>query len=144
MLYVDISGNVFESFTGYIGNLPMLETLNMSRCYISTIGQTSLNFISLKTLRLAHNDLGTQLADFKRSNIFDMLPSLQDLDLSSNGITVLFTSTFTELVNLERLDLSNNNIEHFDININTLSHLLQINLEINSIHTVNTGVRRKL
>ncbi|XP_052253929.1 toll-like receptor 4 [Dreissena polymorpha] len=144
MRYVDISGNIVESFTGYIGNLPMLETLNMSRCYTSSIGQTSLNYISLKTLRLAHNDIGAQLADSKRSNIFNMLPSLQDLDLSSNGITVLFTSTFKELVNLRHLDLSNNNIEHFDVNINTLSHLLQLNLEINSIHTLKKEVRRKL
>ncbi|KAH3893117.1 toll-like receptor 4 [Dreissena polymorpha] len=142
--YIDISGNTFVSVTGYVGDIPMLETLNMSRCYISTIGLTSLNYRSLKTLRLADNDLGAQLADSKRSNIFDMLQSLQDLDLSSNGITVLFTSTFTELVNLERLDLSNNDIEHFDVNINTLPHLLQINLEINSIHTLNIGVRRKL
>ncbi|KAH3794249.1 hypothetical protein DPMN_147780 [Dreissena polymorpha] len=142
--YIDISGNMFVSFTGHVGHIPMLETLNMSRCYISTIGLTSLNYTSLKTLRLAHNDLGAQLADSKRSNIFDMLQSLQDLDLSSNGITVLFTSIFTELVNLERLDLSNNNIEHFDVNINTLSHLLKINFEINSINTFNIGVRRKL
>ncbi|KAH3893722.1 hypothetical protein DPMN_017872 [Dreissena polymorpha] len=100
--YIDISGNKFVSVTGYVGDIPMLETLNMSRCYISTIGLTSLNYASLKTLRLAHNNLGAQLADSKRSNRFDMLQSLQDLDLSSNGITILFTSTFTELVNLER------------------------------------------
>ncbi|KAH3774340.1 hypothetical protein DPMN_175720 [Dreissena polymorpha] len=141
---MDISGNIFKSFTGYYGPLPRLEIMKMSRCSIKTIGQNTLNYTSLKVLELSHNELGSQMADQYRSNIFNMLPSLQYLDLSSNGITVLFNSTFEMLVSLVHLDVSNNNIERFEIRINTLCNLLALNLSVNSIHTLSTDIQHQL
>ncbi|KAH3774335.1 toll-like receptor 4 [Dreissena polymorpha] len=142
--FIDLSGNVFKSYIGYYGHLHNMEIFNISRCSIKTIGLNTLNFTSLKVLRLSHNDLGSQMADPYRSNIFDKLQSLQDLDLSSNGITVLFSSTFAMLYNLVRLDLSNNNIERFEIRINMLSNLLSLNFSVNSIHTLSASVQHQL
>ncbi|KAH3774336.1 hypothetical protein DPMN_175716 [Dreissena polymorpha] len=142
--FMDFSGNVLQSFTGSYRHLPRIEILNMSRCSIRTIGVYSLNYTTLKVLRLSHNELGSQLADPNRSNIFGMLPSLQDLDLSTNGITILFTSTFEALVNLVHLDLSNNDIELFEIKINMLYNLLSLNVSVNSIHTLSTDIQHQL
>ncbi|KAH3703218.1 hypothetical protein DPMN_078249 [Dreissena polymorpha] len=142
--FIDISGNVFKSLTGYFGHLPYVEIFNISRCSIKTIGPDTLNFTSLKVLRLSHNELGSQMADPNRSNIFDKLQSLQDLDLSFNGITVLFSPTFAMLHSLIRVDLSNNNIERFEIGINMLSNLLSLNLSVNSIHTLSISVQHQL
>ena len=142
--FINISGNVFESFTALFANLSMLEMLDISRCSISFIGPEALKYQSLKSLILAHTYLGSQLACPDKANMFSTLPSLQYLDLSWNAITKLLTSTFSSLVSLKRLDVSNNNIEVLAININALSNLFFLDLAVNSIHSLPTDMQHHL
>ncbi|KAH3840017.1 hypothetical protein DPMN_113459 [Dreissena polymorpha] len=142
--HIDISNNVFNIFTGHYGPFPNIEVINVSRCYIMQIGENSLNYPSLKILRLDNNYLGDQLADSVRSNIFECLTSLKTLNLSANGITILHRSTFAPLTNLTDLDLSNNNIGNLDIMLPSLTNLLRIDLHVNSLHALARNIRTGL
>ncbi|KAH3699468.1 toll-like receptor 4 [Dreissena polymorpha] len=142
--YLDVSGNNFNVLNGYIGPLSELQILNVSNCRIEYIGRETLNYAAVVDLQLDTNKLGPQLANENYSGIFGELKELKTLNLSRNGITVLYTSTFSSLIKLETLDLSYNNIELFDINIDTLKNILYLYLSCNSIHTLSAGVRERL
>ncbi|KAH3699539.1 toll-like receptor 4 [Dreissena polymorpha] len=142
--HIDLSNNVFNIFTGEYGPFPNIEVINVSRCYMVQIGEKSLNYPSLKILRLDNNYLGDQLADSVRSNIFECLTSLKCLNLSANGITILHRSTFAPLTNLTDLDLSCNNIGNLDIMLPSLTNLLHIDLHVNSLHALARNMRAGL
>ncbi|XP_052793760.1 toll-like receptor 4 [Mya arenaria] len=142
--YLDVSGNIFNAMTGHMNNLPELRYIGISRNYCKAIGLTTLNWEKLENLQLDINFLGTALAISDRANIFDLLPNLKILNLSSNGITTLFSRTFHRLQKLRHLDLSFNNIENFDLNIKPLKNLLIIDLQVNSVHTLKENIIKQL
>ncbi|XP_052793761.1 toll-like receptor 4 [Mya arenaria] len=130
--------------TGHLINLPELRYMGFSRNYCNAVGLTTLDWTKLENLQLDVNFLGSLLANSDRANIFDLLPNLKVLNLSSNGITTLFSRTFHRLQKLRHLDLSFNNIENFDLNLKPLENLLIIDLQVNSVHTLKGNIIQQL
>ncbi|WAQ99152.1 TLR4-like protein [Mya arenaria] len=144
LTYLDFSGNVITAMTGHLINLPELRYMGFSRNYCNAVGLTTLDWTKLENLQLDVNFLGSLLANSDRANIFDLLPNLKVLNLSSNGITTLFSRTFHRLQKLRHLDLSFNNIENFDLNLKPLENLLIIDLQVNSVHTLKGNIIQQL
>lgn len=125
-IIVSISDNPFKG-------LKKLKHLTLKNNQISKIdGSTFSNQINLVTLDLSYNEL------MKENNIFSELKRLKYLLLGHNKIfefpKILITSN-----NLERIDLSHNNLNSIDIKslINVSKYAVTVNLIYNNITYIN-------
>lgn len=116
-------------------NLHHLQVLNLSHCFLDTSNQYLLTGLpSLRHLNLQGNQFhdGT----LPRSNLLQMVDSLEVLVLSSCGLHFIDQHAFQNLRKMRHMDLSHNNLMYGSIE--ALGHLkgLYLNLASNNIHTV--------
>ncbi|XP_064616609.1 slit homolog 1 protein-like [Liolophura sinensis] len=129
-----------------------IETLDISHNSISKLRNNSFDFlVSIKKLDLSRNrirTLGGGLRDLEYLNYLDISHNkltsldrnelsrqsqLRDLILSDNHIINLDKGTLSSLPKLHTLDVSNNNIEVFDLSGNISSSLQNLNLAGNNL-----------
>ncbi|XP_053388022.1 toll-like receptor 4 [Mercenaria mercenaria] len=144
--YLDFSDNIIYAWTGPIGPFPKLKYLYLSRNYCSHIGVGFFNnFKAVEILQLDENFLGLVLSNEHYGPvIFEGLVNVKILNLSSNIISYLPPTVFTNMSSLETLDLSVNSIEFWTIDVNTLNNLVHLNLKSNSFHALPTVLTNKL
>ncbi|XP_045212234.2 toll-like receptor 4 [Mercenaria mercenaria] len=144
--YLDFSDNIGYALTGPIGPFPKLKYLYLSRNYCSHIGVKFFKFFkALEILQLDENFLGIVLSNEHYGPvIFEGLVNVKVLNLSSNIISYLPSTVFTNMSSLETLDLSVNSIENWNIDVNTLNNLVHLNLSSNSFHALPTVLTNKL
>ncbi|XP_062068293.1 CD180 antigen [Lepus europaeus] len=116
-------------------NLNRLQVLNLSHCFLDT----SNRYLLMGLHNLRHLNLqGNQFHDgtFPRSNLLQMVDSLEVLVLSSCGLHSIDQSAFHSLGKMRHMDLSHNNLKKESIE--ALGHLkgLYLNLASNNIHTI--------
>lgn len=158
---LDVSDNRIRVLTGYaFSKLRRLNVLDLSENEINAIADKAFHGLrSLRTLDLSNNRISALPAEvFKeavnslkelklRNNSIDLLPpglvanmnQLVALDVSSNLLTStgLSSETFSGLIRLVLLDLSNNKIDTLDPAIFSDLYTLQIlNLRYNDIATI--------
>ncbi|XP_045212236.2 toll-like receptor 4 [Mercenaria mercenaria] len=144
--HLDFSDNIIYAWIGPIGPFPKLKYLYLSRNYCSHIGVGFFNnFTAVENLQLDENFLGLVLSNEHYGPlIFEGLSNVKVLNLSSNIISYLPSTVFTNMSKLETLDLSVNSIETWIIDVNTLNSLVHINLKFNSFHALPTVLTNKL
>ncbi len=120
----------------FFSKFPNLLVLDVSNNRLRSLGENYLlELKSLKFLYLSNN----QILNIDEG-VFRQLNSLIHLDLSKNLIYTLENSCnisiFTELIGLERLELSMNKIENFPINLNLSKNLAHLDLGQNKIKEI--------
>ena len=90
------------------------------------------DFISLSKLDLSHNEL------HKTPEAIGSLPSLTHLFLNDNYFSSLQPEIIRRLVNLEELDLRNNKLNDFSLDITELSCLQRLSVQGNPLRNDET------
>ena len=85
------------------------------------------NFISLSKLDLSHNELHKTPGDIR------WLPSLTHLFLNDNYLSSLRPEIIRRLVNLQELDVRNNKLNDFSLDITVLSCLQRLSVQGNPL-----------
>lgn len=156
---IDFQHNPVNTLQGNVlSNLNDLEMINLSHCGLDSLHKEAFNGLyKLKSLILNHNTL-TSLDN----NGFQGLYSLRNLEIMHNSINKISSSAFIDLDNLQTLKLSHNHLDQLpdDVFIGstmlqtialdnnrlnqigrqfyTLKSLVNLNLEMNFIHTIAT------
>ncbi|XP_076114665.1 toll-like receptor 4 [Mytilus galloprovincialis] len=130
---IDVSNNILSQLIGPLKNTKNLKYLNLSSNVCSNISTFffSPDFNKLEELLLGNNLLGLVLPSDTFGQIFQNLLNLKKLDLSENRISILPNQIFKSQRKLEILDLSSNFLEKIDFKLSHLSHLSYLNLRNN-------------
>ncbi|CAG2209855.1 unnamed protein product [Mytilus edulis] len=136
---VDLSNNLLTRWIGPLRNVKNLRYLDFSSnmcSYLSTFF-FSPDFIVLEKLSMSNNLLGLILPSDIHGNTFQHLVNVIKLDLSQNRISNLPHQIFKSLRKIEILDLSDNFIENIDFQLSHLIKLSYLNLRNNLITFIN-------
>ena len=98
-------------------------------------------FHQLQSLNLANNKLGGAFKSDKLGNLMQSLQSVQILDLSSNGISIIQPFHLQPLTHLHTLLLNDNKIRAlFDVSLDSTKLLSKLVVSHNQLHTLNVQV----
>ena len=111
---------------------PILKYLNLSDSRVGNLQEHSLsNFSKLETLDLSVNllgKMGCSLCDRLLN-----LSSLRALNLANNGMYCLTSYMFDGMTNIRKIDLSGNEIQHFDASLTHTRNLKYLDLSGNRL-----------
>ncbi|XP_059146507.1 toll-like receptor 4 [Physella acuta] len=114
-----------------------LTTLSIHSSYVSSLEWTFFSHLPyLEHLNLGANILGDFFDTHHDELIFSNSTHLKTLDLSFNNIYNLSLDAFVGLENLQVLDLSNNRLSSFNVNITFMNNLRVLNLSHTSVSTL--------
>ncbi|KAK0066683.1 toll-like receptor 3 [Biomphalaria pfeifferi] len=132
---LNINNNYFPFLIGPIVGLNQLKSLNLSHCSVRNISDKFfMNLSSLNKLFLGHNSIGELLVNSHYTiTPFISLKQLTRLDLSHNGLTIVYRDMLSGLTELQELLMNNNDMWHFNITIDHMFNLRLINLSHNQI-----------
>ncbi|XP_052064444.1 toll-like receptor 4 [Mytilus californianus] len=132
---VDLSNNILTRWIGPLKNVKDLRYLDLSSNMCSNVSTFffSQDFIMLKELLLSNNLLGLALPYDIHGNTFQHLLNVMKLDLSQNRISKLPKLIFKSQIKMEILDLSDNFIENIDFQLSHLINLSYLDLRNNLI-----------
>ena len=134
---IDLSNNVIYFLDHFFMPLPHLKRLSLSNNFCSYISNNFFNVSeNLEILVMSHNLLGSLLAKDSRGMTFKALKKLHCLDLSYNNIVTLPVNVFQSNENIETLNLSNNRLDKFNIEIHKMKKLAKIDLRNNLLESV--------
>ncbi|XP_071120407.1 toll-like receptor 4 [Mytilus edulis] len=136
---VDLSNNLLTRWIGPLRNVKKLRYLDLSSnmcSYLSTFF-FGPDFIVLEKLSMSNNLLGLILPSDIDGNTFQHLLNVIKLDLSQNRISNLPHQIFKSQIKMEFLDLSDNFIENIDFQLSHLIKLSYLNLRNNLITFIN-------
>ncbi|KAL3289800.1 hypothetical protein HHI36_023192 [Cryptolaemus montrouzieri] len=146
--------NLSENPLNYLNNSLVsssVKSLDLSNCNLKHLkalsfsGMTSLAYLSLKNnhnLRLLHSDSDSLLTlDVSNCNLEHVptgpLRKIVELDLHGNNIQWLRNRTFSNITNVENLNISYNAIKQIEVNsFSHLSYLTIIDLSYNRLATI--------
>ncbi|KAK2153113.1 hypothetical protein NP493_2348g00000 [Ridgeia piscesae] len=115
-----------------------IEIVDLSYGILKNITTNFLRqFPRLRFFNLSHNELGKSRLDFQET--FRHLVSLEDINLSYNKLRSISPMAFQGCTHLRRLNLANNELTQFDINIRNMTKLEYIDLSENRLFRL-TGV----
>nr|XP_021200360.2 leucine-rich repeat-containing G-protein coupled receptor 5 [Helicoverpa armigera] len=113
-----LSNNNFRTFPPQLQNFSRVETLDLSRNYLShTIPNYLQDWDTLQTLNLSNNLYDTWISNGRKY-------SIKNLDLSKNKINAIDDRSFTTMPNLHFLDLSENRINDLPPGVFSEAHNL--------------------
>ncbi|KAK6187917.1 hypothetical protein SNE40_005837 [Patella caerulea] len=140
---LDFSSNILNKWHGPILGSTSLEWLSLSNNYCDQINEDffkgSINLISLY---IGSNFLSFTFESDIRGSIFKPLRKLEILDISNNQITVLPSALLHAQVKLKYLDLSNNRMKQWTLDIFHMNYLTFIDLSNNSLSTLPLSLRK--
>merc|ERR1712226_312415 len=144
ILELNLSNHGLSEIPSNLYKFKSLETLNLSKNQIKLslvdIGRLLSLSKSLKTLILHSNQISSH-SDISKNNFVALknaLPNLQKLDISNNQITNL--ENFTIFENLNFLQASGNKINQIPSNIKNLKHLEYLYLGNNQLEMINPAL----
>ena len=108
-----------------------LEILDTSHGVSQHITRNNLKYPQLRFLNLSHNSLGVSESDFGET--FIHLVRLEDINLSHNKLRSISPMAFQGCTRLRRLNLANNELTQFDMNISHMTTLEYIDLSENRL-----------
>ncbi|XP_071145399.1 toll-like receptor 4 [Mytilus edulis] len=136
IINLTLSNNQFYSFIGPICNATNLKFLDLSGNRCSSLTPYFLNSLpSLETLLLNNNLLGLAgtLQNKNAVFVFGSLTNLLYLDLSSNKLSLLSKNIFWNLQKIRLINLKDNLLTDFNINVKHKPDLTLIDLSKNQI-----------
>ena len=119
-----------------------LEVLDTSHGVLQHITRHNLKYPRLRFLNLSHNNLGVSGSDFGEP--FVHLIRLEDINLSHNKLRRISPTAFQRCPRLKRLNLANNELDQFDMNIRHMKTLEYIDLSENRLFRLTSVFTSKL
>ncbi|XP_067125165.1 toll-like receptor 13 isoform X1 [Centruroides vittatus] len=124
-----VAPSAFRVFT-------QLKTLNLSANNLLTVPSTVLRMETLRELDMSYNGYKNEIFDVKEIK-FDIMVSLQAMDLSNNNIIELKSHTFVGLGELKYLALKNAQLETIEpYSFSGLHSLLHLDLSTNFLSEI--------
>ncbi|XP_060079873.1 toll-like receptor 4 [Ylistrum balloti] len=134
---LDLSNNLFHSWRGPLNNLKHIKYLDLSHNYCSYMSDYFFPFDNnVKTLFIQNNLLGDVLSTDHDGRIFKNFTNLEILDLSTNHIYSLPSRLLRHQYTLQILNLSNNALSEFSLDLSEMRYLTYIDLRHNKLRTI--------
>ena len=135
--FLDISDNVFHSWTEPMILVDHLKLLNLSNNFGSNISRDFFrNCPNLEHLDASNNRIGPKLVEDANGELFQHLKCLKYLNISNNWIEYLPSKIFQNTPELQHLDLSSNRLKNVSFDYTHLVNLSYLNLKSNGLSTV--------
>ena len=131
-VYINATNNNVSFMDCPILGIKSLKALDGSYCQVTSFHEDLLKRKYVPLIELLYLR-GNKLKSTKFPEIFDEAISLREIDLSGNDFQTLPYTSFKNLVNLEKLDLSNNMLSSADLLISNMTKLNILDLSINTI-----------
>ena len=132
--HIELNHNSLSKWIGPLSGLDKLEYVDLS---VNLCDNISDNFFSgltsIRTLRARANFIGYVIENNRTCPWIKPLRNLQTLDLYLNKIRVLPAKCFSTLVNLENLNLTENSISDWEMEIGHMPNISTIDLSGNNI-----------
>ena len=144
--YIDFSN--FRSTSAITTSLPQLRALkHVDLRNVSLRGfakDTFDNMTNLRVLLLGNNAIGNIVSNDTESRIFHKHYNLHNLDLSACQLTEIPYNEFSNLRQLQRLDVSGNKLQRFHVDLYAMKTLALLNLSNNTLRSLSANMRRAL
>ncbi|XP_033758119.1 toll-like receptor 4 [Pecten maximus] len=142
---LDLSNNLFHSWKGPLTNLRQLKYVDVSHNYCTYMSEYLFSVDNIvKTLLIQNNLLGLVLNKDDNRNIFKNFTNLELLDLSTNHIYALPTLLFKHQYKLQTLNLSNNALSLFSLDLSSMKQLRHVDLTHNQIRSIPSTQRSQI
>ncbi|PQJ09114.1 GTP-binding protein [Flavipsychrobacter stenotrophus] len=129
--YLNLSDNQIHEITGhYFRNLMSIEKVDISYNQITSIPSEKITYSKCNSLNIKGNKLQ------KFPTAVSEIHTLEKLDLSENNINSIEDDAFEGLENLIELDLSFNKLQYLPSSIGQLKKLKRLNLSGNEISSL--------
>jgi Leucine-rich repeat (LRR) protein len=143
VLRIDVSQNIIPSFVGPVVGFRKVKYVDLSQCFCSFITSYFFDFASsLEVLKLGSNRLGFSLKEDVNGAVFKALVNLQELDLSDNRIQDLPSKIFKNLQSIRKIKLNSNYLTEWNVNINHMMDLSEIDLSGNLLRKLSHHATR--
>ncbi|XP_059177995.1 toll-like receptor 4 [Physella acuta] len=143
--YIDFSVNGFREFNYIIKGLTGIKTIiasgnNMNSLLVNFFD--SLN--TVEKLALSACNLVPSFVSQNSRRLFQYLPALQWLALSSNQLDILAPNTFVDNLNLKGLNLAYNRFRSIPFEIQITPKLYVLDMRGNALTTIDASTRSEL
>ncbi|XP_062591147.1 toll-like receptor 4 [Saccostrea cucullata] len=145
--YIDISRDGYHKWIGPINvnQSNQIKVLNLSHNQCQDINRGFFdNLVNLSSLDISFNSLGPFFKRNESKYVFQGLKSLKNLKMSYNWISQVPEDLLIQNNLLEKLDISNNGLESWNISIKHLKKLKFINCAVNKLETLPKAIRDNL
>lgn len=134
LVTIDLSNNLLRSVPAGVGSLAKLRTMNLSYNEVSDLPYHAIADLRLTHLDLSHNRLRGPLVEHGSC----ILKTLQTLNLSNNGLTLLAESSPYCFIALRELDLSENRLASLP-DLSGWDELLTVDVSGNQLSSLPAG-----
>nr|UTM63724.1 Toll-like receptor [Ruditapes philippinarum] len=142
---LNVSSSLLYCWDGPIHGFVRLEYLDLSFNLCSKMRKSFFDKVpTLKYLSIARNFLYDPIENDTNGRILRNLTNLEYLDMSNNRLLVVPERFLIRQKVLEVLNISENMLSSFDIDVRHMTKLNTIDLRENGIHTFPTAVRENL
>ncbi|XP_012941792.1 uncharacterized protein LOC101858957 [Aplysia californica] len=130
--HLEYSFNSAFCWAGPLLNLPHLQYLDLSHnlCRLVNL-RFFYGLTAVTTLLINHNSLGHPLSLDEEGQFFSYLTNLENLEMRSNLISSLPAGILSKNTNLKHIDMSQNFMATFEVDLSNASYLLLLNLSSN-------------
>nr|XP_011438585.2 toll-like receptor 4 [Crassostrea gigas] len=129
-----LQDNFFYSWNGPIHGVENIRIADLSNNYCSHISKSFLKYArGVVMLNMSINDIGRSLSKDADGEIFENTVSLEVLDLSYNNIVELSSRVFKNVQKLQTLNLQNNKLSSWRVEVDHMKNIQFINLKQNRL-----------
>jgi len=134
--YLDVRGTPLPKDFQGIRGLKLLKYLSLESTGIETLPQNFTGYFpSLQVLRLGKLGI-RKIIESADDAFFGMCPELRELYLDNCQLKSVPYAVFSRLFHLQHIDLSNNFLQKFDVDLQNSTELSFINLKGNNLQTI--------
>jgi len=136
LMYLDFTGSHFPGTIPELTGLRKLHYLSLENTSIRIFSNTFLgHYPALKVLKLNKLDIGDFLKN-SNQDFFGSCPTITDIHLDNCKIGNISATIFSRLVNLQRLDMSNNYLRSLYFDLQNCIKLDILNLSHNRVESI--------
>lgn len=145
LTHIYLQRNIIYEVIGPITGLKRVRYIDFSGNFCKFIAKSFfIPFVGLEILNLSNNALSQMFESDENGDFFQSQRRLTDLDLSLNRIAHLPGHVFQHNSKISRLNLSFNSLSDFNVKINHMKHLSQLDLSHNQLTQLSKNVRASL
>ena len=144
ILFLNVSRTeILKPVNGLLVGLSQLQILDASYGVVESIHPEFLKHLPLlRVLNQSHNHLGKGNNNFNA--IFSFARRLEEVDVSSNGLSHIDPSSFSNCTMLKHIALRGNTLKHLEITLRDLTSLELVDMSENYLPFLNESFTREL